>query len=562
MTTTRKSGNRAMEERAILALCLAALIPACGGPGGDPAGAPAESSSQQTPTNPPIQKVFVILKSRHSYDNFFMSYPNGTPSRRVDSDGHTYVIEEPGSDHWTSGDDSWDASLKQANNGAMNGFQQPADPTSGPFVSMGVTPETGRRRLPYYWWLADRGVLSDHWFAFQFGPNGPNLIAALAASSGGAISNPAGGSFEVLDPSTGQRSTDTHFGSSRIPKALPVALEQAGLTWTIFQESGASVELASAASSIDAVRSLPDFDRRVIRSAALDQELPGLLARGAAGNVVFIQPGDPNNELPVTSEVASAERWTWSIVNAIGNSADWAHSAILILWDTAGAYYDRVAPPKVDGFGMGFRVPCLIVSPYARKGVVQSTVREHSSIARFCEALFGLATLTARDAAADNLLGAFDFGQTPRPYSDFVPPPWPADPGIETFPDEGRAQVPVGTVVAYQTDPPTSGNHYPDPEPGGFYTTPIAAGFLVHSMARGGVIIYYDPSVVSAGDLDGLRALAGLHPGLQSQVCCVPRTDASDPVILTAWTHRLRLPGYDGLEIQNFVNGFLGRGPE
>src|SRR6185369_4191590 len=67
-----------------------------------------------------------------------------------------------------------------------------------------------------------------------------------------------------------------------------------------------------------------------------------------------------------------------------------------------------------------------------------------------------------------------------------------ADPGIETFADEGNTHVPVGTVITYNTDPPTSGNHYPDPQPGGFYATPIAPGFLVHTMEHGGIIIYYD----------------------------------------------------------------------
>jgi len=86
-----------------------------------------------------------------------------------------------------------------------------------------------------------------------------------------------------------------------------------------------------------------------------------------------------------------------------------------------------------------------------------------------------------------------------------------SDPGIETFPDEGHAHVPVGTVIPYQTDPPTSGDHYPDPQPGGFYTKPIASGFLVHSMEHGGVIIYYDGHYVPKKDLDALRALTAAH---------------------------------------------------
>ncbi len=137
-----------------------------------------------------------------------------------------------------------------------------------------------------------------------------------------------------------------------------------------------------------------------------------------------------------------------------------------------------------------------------------------------------------------------------------------SDPGVETFPDEGNTHVPVGTVIQYHTDPPTSGNHYPDPQPGGFYTTPILPGFLVHSMEHGGVIIYYDALFLSQTDLQALQTLAAAHPGTFGQVVVVPRQDSVYPIILTAWTHRLRLTVYDQMRIDGFLALFLGHGPE
>jgi len=137
-----------------------------------------------------------------------------------------------------------------------------------------------------------------------------------------------------------------------------------------------------------------------------------------------------------------------------------------------------------------------------------------------------------------------------------------SDSAIETFPDEGNTHVPVGTPIDYQTDPPTSGNHYPDPQPGGYYTAPVASGFLVHSMEHGGVIIYYDASRLTADNLLALQALAAQHPGTFSQVVVVPRTDPTYAIILTAWTHRLRLEAYDQARIEGFMTLFLGNGPE
>jgi hypothetical protein len=137
-----------------------------------------------------------------------------------------------------------------------------------------------------------------------------------------------------------------------------------------------------------------------------------------------------------------------------------------------------------------------------------------------------------------------------------------SDPGIETFPSEGRAHVVVGTVVVYLTDPPTSGNHYPYPQAGGYYESPIAAGFLVHSMEHGGVIIYYNPATVTDTQKNVLKTLSLAHPGIFSQVVCVPRNDPTYPIILTAWTHWLRLTTYDQSRIDGFLALFLGNGPE
>lgn len=149
-------------------------------------------------------------------------------------------------------------------------------------------------------------------------------------------------------------------------------------------------------------------------------------------------------------------------------------------------------------------------------------------------------------------------GGAPAP----VPNPAFTDPGIETFPDEGATHVPVGTTVVYGTDPPTSGNHYPDPQEGGYFDFPIAEGYLVHSLEHGGVVLYYNPATVTVGQKVRLNQLAQAHLGIYSQVVCVPRNDPAYPVILTAWTHRLRLATYEQDRIDGFVTLFLDEGPE
>src|SRR5262249_60134484 len=168
----------------------------------------------------------------------------------------------------------------------------------------------------------------------------------------------------------------------------------------------------------------PDYDSRFIETMDLDRRLPEYIAKGWAGHLTVLKPNDANSEHPPSSDITTGQRWTQGIIDAIGTSAAWEHSVIILTWDDYGGFYDHVPPPQVDAFGLGFRVPAIIISPFAKKGVVQNERREFASIARFCERIFNLPAMTARDADADtdDLMSAFDFGQAPRPYTDFVPP--------------------------------------------------------------------------------------------------------------------------------------------
>jgi hypothetical protein len=95
--------------------------------------------------------------------------------------------------------------------------------------------------------------------------------------------------------------------------------------------------------------------------------------------------------------------------------ADWASTVVFLTWSSYGGYYDHVAPPVVDVFGLGIRVPLVILSPYVKAGLVVHDQSEFSSLLAFAENVYGLAPLTSRDAAANNLMDAFDFRQEPLP---------------------------------------------------------------------------------------------------------------------------------------------------
>lgn len=141
---------------------------------------------------------------------------------------------------------------------------------------------------------------------------------------------------------------------------------------------------------------------------------------------------------------------------------------------------------------------------------------------------------------------------------------WQPAPGPgETFPSAGANHVPMGTAIAYRTDPPTSGPHYDQwVRAGKVYTEPPAPGLLVHSLEHGYVVIYFDPDQLAESDRQQLERLVTRYPGAWDGVLAVPRSDPEHPVIPTAWQKMLRLKEWDQAQVEAFVDAYRGRGPE
>jgi phospholipase C len=137
--------------------------------------------------------------------------------------------------------------------------------------------------------------------------------------------------------------------------------------------------------------------------------------------VSWLIPPEGENEHPGAGvSVCVGENWTVEYINAIMRSDAWPSTAIVIVWDDFGGFYDHVPPPHYDIMGLGPRTPALIISPYTRTGsnpdggYIDDTTYEFSSVLRFIEDLHGLNPMTERDKNANPLSGAFDFTQPPN----------------------------------------------------------------------------------------------------------------------------------------------------
>lgn len=150
------------------------------------------------------------------------------------------------------------------------------------------------------------------------------------------------------------------------------------------------------------------------------------LITGTLPSVVFIKPLGPDNEHPGYATLQQGQQHVADIVKAVQNSRYWADTAIIITYDENGGRWDHVAPPnaatdgaKADKWGPGTRVPTIIISPWAKKGFVDHTHYDTTSILRTLEVRYGLAALGTRDAAVNDLSNAFDFTQ--KPFASYLP---------------------------------------------------------------------------------------------------------------------------------------------
>jgi acid phosphatase len=142
---------------------------------------------------------------------------------------------------------------------------------------------------------------------------------------------------------------------------------------------------------------------------------------GKLPQVAFYKPQGNLNEHPGYADVLSGDEHLADIVGHLERSPQWAHMLVVITYDENGGFWDHLAPPKADRFGPGTRVPALIISPFAKRGYVDHTLYDTTSILRFLTRRFALPTLAgiaARDKAMQeagsgllgDLTGALDFG--------------------------------------------------------------------------------------------------------------------------------------------------------
>ena len=193
-------------------------------------------------------------------------------------------------------------------------------------------------------------------------------------------------------------------------------LDQRAVTWKYYTPTPGSIW--TGPNAIEHLRNGPDWTNNVITPST--QILTDISA-GHLPQVSWVIPTAAASDHPSSND-GSGPSWVASIVNAIGTSPYWSNTAIIITWDDWGGWDDHVAPKIANSYEYGFRVPLLVVSPYANPAYVSHVTHDFGSILKFIEEVFQVSELGYADTPADDLSDCFDLQQAPIVFQPFAAP--------------------------------------------------------------------------------------------------------------------------------------------
>jgi phospholipase C len=386
---------------------------------------PAAVDASALPTRWPIKHVVFVIMENRSFDNIFGAFPGADGASTGRDHGTVRPLEPAELQRAHDLPHCYNCNVASVNGGAMDGFNQTA------YADAGAYTRFSEHDVQAYWNWAKRYALMDHFFASAMGPSFPNHMFTIAATSGGALDNPwqpptylaqmqaqgyakswgcdiaRGGYAEIIDP---------EGFLVKVPPCFDFQTEgdllsNAGIPWANYAATNSQLGyIWSAYAAIGRYRNDPKLWAEHIRP--VDDVIRDIRA-DRLPPVTWVTPRFQLSEHPEYN-FCWGQNWSIAVIDELMRSEIWKDSLIVLTWDDYGGFYDHVPPVRLDPFGLGIRVPALLLSPYAKSGVVDSTRYEFSSVLRFIEDNWGLSTLTRRDRQADNLTASLDFTRAPR----------------------------------------------------------------------------------------------------------------------------------------------------
>lgn len=396
----------------------------------------SETAQAAQPQGNQIQHVVIIFQENRTPDNLFHGLPGADIANSgLNSKGQTIPLVMTGLENGYDLNHSYQSFQQMYDGGKMDGADlvtvtctrtPEGCPPNPQFIYVDPSQVTEYFNLAAAYTFGDRMFQSNQSASFpahQFiiaGTSTPGSIDGGIYSDYFVSTNPtpdiptgcpyaAPTSFVTLVDPQGNQEINIFPCFEHL--TLMDLLDQAGISWRYY------------AGNLNSIWTAPNAIQHLTTTAADWQNVvtpsSQVLIDIAAGNlaqVTWVIPGGLQSDHPGTQS-DSGPSWVASVVNAIGSSPYWNNTAIFITWDDWGGLYDHVAPPIYNSYEYGFRVPLLVVSPYAKHGYVSHVTHDFGSILNFVETNFGLPSLGYADSRADNLGDCFDFSQVPAPFA-------------------------------------------------------------------------------------------------------------------------------------------------
>lgn len=398
-----------------------------------------------------IQHVVIIFQENRTPDNLFhdpvlMAAGADIKSSGLDSSGNVIPLspESLGVNYDLS--HAHQAFVAQYDGGKMDGAN--LVPVFCPVPPCPLNPQyfyVNSSDVGPYFQMAEQYTFGDRMFQTNEGPSFPAhqfIISGTSAPSAGSslfvAENTVGGTGCAAPPAAHVALIDANGkeSSSAYPctehASLTDELNAKNLSWRYYTPGANSIWTGPNAIEHMCGPDAPPpngtaclgsdwVNHVVIYNAHNSAPILTDIANNQLPSVSWVIPAGRNSDHPGSQTSVGGPSWVAAIVNAIGNSAYWENTAIIVTWDDWGGWYDHVAPPQViddgtswgSGYVYGFRVPLIVISPYAKPAYISHVNHDFGSILRFSEENFALNSLGYADARADDLSDCFNFSQTP-----------------------------------------------------------------------------------------------------------------------------------------------------
>jgi phospholipase C len=374
------------------------------------------------PTGSPIKHVVILIQENRSFDNLFKGFPNAnTVSSGQISTGQTVplvpiTIHVPfdvahGVADFLAACDGGPQGMNCRNDGFD--LERVQGHSKNPYPAYSFVP---RKDTTKYFALARQYVLADNNFQSHVDASfvGHQYLIAAQAQRAVDLPHPVWGCGGQVHTLNSDRTIGPFEKSCFNETVLADELDQKGLTWKMYapitRDPGSNWVAFMA---IEHIKNGPDWKN-------IDRPETNIISDAQTGHlpaVSWVIPRYAASDHEGAGNTAG-EDWITSVVNGIGESQYWSSTAIFVVWDDWGGFYDHVPPQYLDYDGLGFRVPLIVISPYAKTSWVSHVQYEYGSILQFTEDMFGLGRLAASDTRANSLIpDCFNFAAKPRRFA-------------------------------------------------------------------------------------------------------------------------------------------------